>query len=199
MRWISVKWNNCTQTEAQEAYDYAKSKYRGAAEEYLGNKKKLDSYYDEYRGMTAQADSFRSEKLSFEKRIEDIGEVISLLGEDGPVENAIAEANRAAKYAEGEFARSIVCSGVNSPPLGSIFSCPTVTENSYSLTALNELKKEKARLEQALAEVNAKINAMELEAERLMSQMNSLAVTQNELSRTMKNCSFEMVHYKKYA
>ena len=193
-----MKWNNCTQTEAQEAYDYAKSKYRGAAEEYLGNKKKLDSYYDEYRGMTAQADSFRSEKLSFEKRIEDIGEVISLLGEDGPVENAIAEANRAAKYAEGEFARSIVCSGVNCPPLSRIFKTPYVSENSYSVTALTMLKKEKARLEQALREVNAQLNALELEAQQLQSQMNSLAQTQASLSKIMNACTYDMNHFKKF-
>ena len=59
-----MKWSNCTQAEAQEAYDYAKSRYKGAAEEYLYNKKKIDSCYSAYSGMASRTEETRSEKLS---------------------------------------------------------------------------------------------------------------------------------------
>ena len=193
-----MKWSNCTQAEAQEAYDYAKSRYKGAAEEYLYNKKKIDSCYSAYSGMASRTEETRSEKLSFERRIAEMEDIIRLISDGGMVDSAVEEANNAAKAAEDALAQSIVCSGVNSPPLSSIFRCPTVSENSYSLTALNELKKEKARLEQALAEVNAKLNALELEVQQLTSQINSLAAEQSRLSRQMNACSFEMNHYKKY-
>lgn len=193
-----MKWNNCTQEEAQEAYDYAKSRYQNAAEEYLYNKKKLDSYYSSCSGLSNQTESMRSEKLNFEKRIAQIGDILTLLADGGKVDDAVDRANKAAKVAEAAMAQTIVCSGVNSPSLSSIFRCPTVSENTHSMTARTELNKEKSRLEQALIDVNAKLNALELELQQMTSQMNSLAAMQNDLSRTMKACSYEMNHYKKY-
>ncbi|MBR1481567.1 MAG: hypothetical protein IJ598_01220 [Ruminococcus sp.] len=193
-----MKWNNCTPEEAQEAYDYAKSRYQNAAEEYLSNKKKLDAFYGARGGLSAQTASVRGDKLNFEKRIEEIGDILTLLSDGGKVDEAVGQANAAAKVAEAAMAQSIVCSGVNSPSLASIFRCPTVSENTHSVTARDELRKEKNRLEQALADINAKLNALELELQQMTGQMNALASMQNDLSRTMHACSYEMNHYKKY-
>ena len=191
-------WNNCTREEAREAYDAAKSRYSRSAEEYVGCSRKLDACYADYSRTNAKADSMRSDKINFEKRAEQIGDVIRLLDDNGPVNEKIEESNKAAQVAEDAFAKSIVCSGVNCPPLSRIFKTPYVSENSYSVTALTMLKKEKARREQALREVNAQLNALELEAQQLQSQMNSLAQTQASLSKIMNACTYDMNHYKKF-
>ena len=193
-----MSWNNCTQAEAREAYDAAKSRYGRSAEEYVRNSRKLDACYADYSRTNAKADSMRSDKINFEKRAEQIGDIIQQLDDNGKVNDKIEEANEAAKSVESALSWSIKCSGVNCPPLGTIFKTPYVSENSYSMTALSMLKKEKARLEQALRDISAQLNALELEAQQLQSQMNSLAQTQQDLSRIMNACTYDMNHYKKF-
>ena len=192
-----MSWNNCTPTEAQDAYDAAKSRYNRSAEEYVSNNRKLDACYADYKAAGAKAESMRSDKLNFEKRVDQIAEVIRLPDDGGSVNEKIGEANQVAETVETLLAQSIKCSGVNCPPLGRVLKTPFVSENSYSLEALNGLKKEKARLEQAIRDVNAKLNALELEVQQLQGQMNSLAQIQHDLSRAMNACAFDMNYFKK--
>lgn len=191
-----MKWNNCSKEEAQEAYDSAKSKYSNAALEYCQGKKQLDACYTEYKSYSSKMDSVKSEKLSFERRIEQLGELISFL--DNKMDDIIGDSNKTTQENENYIKGKINCSGYAFPEISKIFRCQSVAENSYSSQALQAMKKEKARLEQAVADVNSKLNAMEQEAEALTKKMSSIASAQASLSKTMKACSYEMNHYKKY-
>ena len=191
-------WNNCTQTEAQDCYDAAKSRFSNAAEEYTSAGKKLGACEDAYKRTSAQADSMRSDKLNFEKRVEQIGDVIRDLDVEGRVNTDIYESNRFAGVVEENFAESIICSGVNCPSITRALRTPFVSENQFSLTALSELKKEKRRLEQAIRDVNAKLSAMEQEMEELNKQMNALTQLQADLRKVINGSVYEMNHYKKY-
>lgn len=193
-----MKWNNCSQEEAQEAYDSLKSKYKASAEEYLQSKKQYSACYSEYKTYSQKMEPSRSEKLSFERRIEQIQDIIRMLEQDGSVDSMIGLTNSFMAVTDAVFKRSLLCSGIAAPKIAERFRCPRVEEVSGSQQALDELKKEKARLEQALTELNSKINAMEQEVAALTSKMNSLIQTQTSLSKTMKNCTYEMNHYKKY-
>ncbi|MBQ2469977.1 MAG: hypothetical protein II709_07485 [Ruminococcus sp.] len=191
-------WNNCTQTEAQDCYDAAKSRFNNAAEEYTSAGKKLGACEDAYKRTSAQADSMRSDKLNFEKRVEQIGDVIRDLDVEGRVNTDIYESNRFAGIVEANFAESIICSGVNCPSITQALKTPFVSENRFSLNALNELRKEKARLEQAIRDVNAKLNALEQEMEALNKQMNALVQVQADMKKVIGASIYDMAHFKKY-
>ena len=191
-------WNNCTQAEAQDCYDAAQSRFNNVAEEFISAGKKIHGYGDVYRQTAAQAESMRSDKLNFEKRVEQIGDVIRDLDVEGRVNTDIQEANRFAGVVEENFAESIICSGVNCPSITRALRTPFVSENQFSLTALSELKKEKRRLEQAIRDVNAKLSAMEQEMEELNKQMNALTQLQADLRKVINGSVYEMNHYKKY-
>ena len=191
-------WNNCTQAEAQDCYDAAKSRFSNAAEEYTSAGKKLGACEDAYKRTSAQADSMRSDKLNFEKRVEQIGDVIRDLDVEGRVNTDIYESNRFAGIVEANFAESIICSGVNCPSITQALKTPFVSENRFSLNALNELRKEKARLEQAIRDVNAKLNALEQEMEALNKQMNALVQVQADMKKVIGASIYDMAHFKKY-
>ena len=191
-------WNNCTQAEAQDCYDAAKSRFNNAAEEYTSAGKKLGACEDAYKRTSAQADSMRSDKLNFEKRVEQIGDVIRDLDVEGRVNTDIYESNRFAGIVEANFAESIICSGVNCPSITQALKTPFVSENRFSLNALNELRKEKARLEQAIRDVNAKLNALEQEMEALNKQMNALVQVQADMKKVIGASIYDMAHFKKY-
>ena len=191
-------WNNCTQTEAQDCYDAAKSRFSNAAEEYTSAGKKLGACEDAYKRTSAQADSMRSDKLNFEKRVEQIGDVIRDLDVEGRVNTDIYESNRFAGIVEANFAESIICSGVNCPSITRALRTPFVSENQFSLTALSELKKEKRRLEQAIKDVAAKLSAMDQEMEELNKQMNALVQVQADMKKVIGASIYDMAHFKKY-
>ena len=191
-------WNNCTQAEAQDCYDAAQSRFNNVAEEFISAGKKIHGYGDVYRQTAAQAESMRSDKLNFEKRVEQIGDVIRDLDVEGRVNTDIYESNRFAGIVEANFAESIICSGVNCPSITQALKTPFVSENRFSLNALNELRKEKARLEQAIRDVNAKLNALEQEMEALNKQMNALVQVQADMKKVIGASIYDMAHFKKY-
>ena len=193
-----MSWRNPTKKEAEEAYGNAKSKYRNAAESYTHNKKELESLQSERNKQILKGSSSTLKKISFEKRIKQIEEIIHMLSPGGAVDDAISAANNAARKDEEYLAKSLNCSGIRSPLISETFKCPTVEENAYSYGALQAIKKEKNRLEQAVRELQSKLNALEQETKALTDKMNSLASAQTDLSKIMKSCSFEMNHYKKY-
>lgn len=197
--WSKIKsWTNPSPEYAQESYSNAKTKYSNAASAYVQNNKQMESYQTEYKSCSAKVDSMRSDKISFERRIEAIGEVIRMLDDGGTVDQTINDANHMAQQTEEAFHKNFYCTGIAKPPIAQAFSHQTVSQNTSSASALSELKKEKSRLEQSLQELGSKLNAMEQNVEALTSKMNALASTQSDLAKTMKNTSFEMNHFKKY-
>lgn len=192
-----MKWNNCSPEEAQEAYDSAKSKLNNAADQYVQTRNAMNSLQSERSRAKAKSDTVNNQKINFEKRIEDIERIIQMLGENGPVAEAISDSNKWAQSVQDNFNKQVLCTGISSPEIARAFRTPTVEENADSQAAVAELKKVKARLEQAVADLNSQLNAMDEEMAKLNSQMNSLASTQSDLAKTMARYSFEMNHYKK--
>lgn len=191
-------WNNCTQQEAQDAYDYAKGNYQRAAEGYRQNKQKLDRYEYDYNCTKNDYSEANTERLNFEKRIEGIDEIIKLLAVEGPVNEMINSSNSCALKLENSWEQYIQCSDVGVPTIYQAFKLPSVTENPTSNLALTQLKNEKLRLEQAIAELDKKMQQMEAELDAMIKSMNAIQADQDALSRTMKQSSYEMNHFKKF-
>ena len=95
-----MSWRNPTKKEAEESYGNAKSKYRNAAESYIHNKKELESLQSERNKQILKGSSSTLKKISFEKRIKQIEEIIHMLSPGGAVDDAISAANNAARKDE---------------------------------------------------------------------------------------------------
>ncbi len=193
-----MKWNNCSKEEAQEAYDYAKNRYQHAAESYLSDKKQYEACYSEYKSYSSKLDSVRSDTINFEKRIEQMDDVLKMLNSGGAVEDAANAANSSLKTAEEDLSKSLKHYSIPSPSISKTFECVPADRQLDSLSAIRVIEKEKRRLEQALADLKSKLRSMEQETDALTKKMNSLASGQADLSKKMKQYTFEMNHFKKY-
>ncbi len=193
-----MSWANPTKKQAEDGYGNAKAKYQSAAENYVQTSRQIQGCYADYKNCSAKADSMRSEKLNFEKRVADIESIIRMLESGGVVDDTVKTANDAAKRSEEVFSKNFTCSDVPLPSISETFKFQTVEQNQHSSAALRELKNEKARLEQALQEVDSKLKAMDQNVEELTKKMSDLTAMQSKLSSTMKSCSFEMNHYKRF-
>ena len=191
-------WYNCSQSEAQEGYDTAKQRYTNAATDYSQLKNKYDSCVSEYNSEKQKYDSASVQKINFQKRVEQIEEVIKMLSEGGKVNDAVAEANNAAKKAEAAMSIAVQCSGINSPSISSSYKCRTVEEDPDSANALAEFKKEKSRLEQSIAQVESQLRSMEEMVDNLSKQMSTLDAMKGAAQKSMKMSAYEMSHFKKY-
>lgn len=192
------KWYNCSQSEAQDGYDTAKQRYNNAAYELSQTKSRYESCLKEYSSQRQKLDSASRDKINFQKRIEQIENVIKMLSEGGDINDAVENANSAAKKAEEYLSGSIKCSGINSPSISKTFGCRKVEEDPDSANALAEFKKEKSRLEQSVAEVESQLRAMEEMVDNLRKQVTGLETMQHSAQRTMKMSAYEMSHFKKY-
>ncbi|SFC28936.1 hypothetical protein [Ruminococcus albus] len=198
-----MSWINPSQEEASDSYYNARSRYVDAANQYNSNSRALDSCRSEMSGVQNQFSSCRSDKINFEKRIEELGTIIGCLEGSGGwfaanVPDSVSSANSSAQKAGEGFSQCIKCDSIAAPDLGEVFKCKTVEEDADSSSALQSYKSEKSRLEQAVAELNARLQQLEERANELVRNMNSMTAQQHALKKAMNSCSYDMAHYKKY-
>ena len=193
-----MSWNNPTPEEAEEAYAQAKSRYETAAESYLQNKKKIETYKQEYDDIYSKAMAWGLKKNKLEKKMEKLLEIKAMLEPGGAVDKAVAEVNSELRWAEDNLKKNLVCTNIQSPTVSQAFRCPTVEQHPDSLEARQLLRQVRYRYDQEIEEVESKMKTIESEADELKRKLNSYTDTQSQLSKIMKDCSYEMNHYKKY-
>ena len=198
-----MSWNNPTQEEAGECYSNARTRYVNAANQYNSNNRTMDSYRSQVSSVNNQYCSCRSNKINFQKRIKEIGSIINILEGSGGffsanVPSAIGTAGNAVQKADESFRQCIRCDGISAPDMSEVFKCKTVQEDNDSSESLQGYKSEKARLEQAVEELDRNMKQLEAKADELVRNINDLAVRQQSLKKTMMGSAFEMAHYKKY-
>ncbi|MBR6102521.1 MAG: hypothetical protein IKP95_08845 [Ruminococcus sp.] len=193
-----MSWSNPTQQEAQDCYDEARSRYNNAAEGYCQCKSAYENTFSEYSSAKNQCNSMQGDKLDFQKRLADLESVLSLLRENGKVNETVGDYNKSADSAGSALKGCVVCDGVNCPDLATVFKSKDVDDDQDSALAHQILKSEKARLENAIKEVDAQISAMEQNLTDLTKRMNSLFSQQCSYKNVMNASAFDMNHYKNY-
>lgn len=198
-----MSWFNPSQEEANESYYNARSSYINASNQYNRNAKQINSCWSNMSNVRNQYASCRSDKINFQKRIEAIGNIISLLEGNGGwfqanVPEAVNGANTSAQKAGKGFSQCVRCDDVAAPDLSSVFKCKSVSEDGNSAGALQSYKDEKTRLEQAVANIEKQMNNLNNQANELARRMNSINAQQQALRKSMSSSAFEMSHYKKY-
>lgn len=195
-----MRWYNPSQEEARQGYYDARKRYANAANQYKQNESLTNQCFSEYSSVRSEIGQTNSEKMNFEKRIEQIGSIIDILeGRREPnVPQKLQEERISASRSEEAMKLCIKCSETSSPSLGSAFRLADVNEDINSSQALQLFQKEKARLEQAVEDLKNKINNMENRSQELISRMNALNAEKISSRKNMMSSVFEMAHFKKY-
>jgi chromosome segregation ATPase len=189
--------------EASSAYYAAKSQYNSAAGEYRKYENESSSCRGELRDARNQYSQCSNDKINFEKRVEDIERIINCLEGNGGwlsvnVPQTIATANKSAQDADNGFRQCIKCSGINPPDLAEVFKAPAVTEDQNSNTALEEYKKEKARLEQAIEELKKQMAQLSQQADELSKRIQQLGILSQSCKQRINQSISSMYYYRKY-
>ena len=189
--------------DASSAYYSAKSQYNSAASEYRKYENDSASCRSELREASNQYSQCSRDKINFEQRVEDIERIIGCLEGNGGwlsvnVPQIIGVANKAAQEADTGFKQCIKCSDVNPPDLSEVFKAPAVTEDQNSNSALEEYKKEKARLEQAIEDLKRQMANLAQQADELSKKIQQLAVLSQSCKQRINQSISSMYYYRKY-
>lgn len=201
---MAWSWSNPSQDEAEEAYQYYKSKYYSAAARKRESEKQEQSYIEEKKSTIAERDSTRNQKLNFEKRVEGIEKIIKLMeGNSGwfsaNVPEAITKAQQSLSRTDSSFRSSMKLSGAGgAASLEKAFKVKTVEEDRHSASALAQFKAEKARLEEEISNLNRQIDNLSGLISSLTGKINACNAEQASLRSAMNSYAYDMNHYKKF-
>lgn len=204
----SMSWYNPSQDEAADEYYSSKSRYANAANQRYEALKAATSCGLQKAQALGAIESFKSDKINFEKRIEDIRTVIgaieggggniliSMMGGDLP--GIISDFNMSAQQADTSYQESMKCPDIKSASFSDVFKNKSVSEDFLLSAALQMFKNEINRLEEALHNLETQINNLTDMADELTAKINMYNIEQVDCRRVMVNCAFEMNHFKLY-
>lgn len=204
-----MSWYNPSQDEAAEEYYSSKRRYTNAANQRNAAKKAAENCCAEKSQAISEIKACKSEKLNFEKRIEDIrciigaldgsqsgGILIGAIGTDVP--GIISRFNECAGKADASYKESMKCSDMTAASIQEVFKSKSVEEDVHTSDALAKFKAELARLQQAVADLQAQINSLSSTVDELTSKINSYNAEQMNWRKVMVSSAYEMNHYKGY-
>ena len=198
-----MSWSHPTASEAEEYYSYYKKRYNEAAIQKKASENKEENYRSQKNSNKAQIKNMKSQKINFEKRIEDIEKIIKML-EGGSfvfndVPEKISKANSKLDNVGESYLKSVkVTGGGSKASFESAFSVKSVQADSYSAAALQQLKKEKTRVEQEINNMSKKINSLTASIDELNKKINSCNNYQRTLRSNMFSYAYEMNHFKRF-
>lgn len=197
---VFMSWFNPSPDEAADEYYASKSRYENAASERYQSERQEENYRSERSSVRSAIGSCRSDKINFEKRLEDLIRIIGCLEGSGfiDVPGSIGHSNKSSEDAGESLRQSIQCSDITTPDFAGVFRCKSVEEETHSSSALDEFKKERERLKQAIEDLKAQINQLQAEFDNLSSQIAACNAQQAALKRVMVNSAFDMNHFKSY-
>ena len=199
---MSWPWNNPTEKQAKEAYEYYKKKYNTAATQKWNSEREEQSYTSQRNAASNKLSPLTARKISLEKRLRGVEEIIKILeGTNGwlsaDVPDAIERAKRSAGRADESFRNSIKQSDTATADLEGAFRIKTVREDARTDAALAALKAEKVKLEQIIEECNAEIRKLSNQIAELKRKIDACNTKQASLRRDMSSYLYDMEHYRK--
>ncbi|MBQ8298177.1 MAG: hypothetical protein IJX77_10395 [Ruminococcus sp.] len=198
-----MSWINPTPDEAADGYYASKRKYSEAASQRYASQRAEEGYRAERSRTLGAIASCASDKINFERRIEDLEKIIGMMQGTGgffseDVPGAISTANSSLAQADNSYRSCIKCDSLAAPDMTDIFRNKAVEEEQNSASALQGFISEKARLEQAVIELQAQINALSAAVDTLSQQIRSCNAEQASLSKIMAGSAYDISHYRRY-
>ena len=204
-----MSWFNPSQEEAADHYYSSKRQYSEAASRRdYARRQEAECSAEKSRNINA-INSMRSDKLNFEKRIQDIKKVVAVLDGGsgggalatligGTIPDVISDYNSSAQTAAGSYREAIRCSDCAAADLYIVFRGKSVDEDIELTSAVMMFENEIQRLEQALEDLQNNINNAMNNIDQLTSRINSLRIEQSSCRSRMISSAYEMNHYRGY-
>lgn len=203
----SMSWYDPSQDEAADEYYSSKSRYTNAANQRYAAKRASENCCAEKAQALNAIDFCRSDKLNFERRIEDIrqivyalegggGTLVSAIGADIPT--LISRSNKSVEQTDSSYRESISCGDITPVSWCSVFRNKNVGDDPLLSSALEIFKNEITKLENALRDLEAQMNDLNRIVEELTSKINMYTVEQEHCRSIMMSSAYEMNHFKLY-
>lgn len=198
-----MSWFNPTPEEAAEEYYSAKTHYAQAAKERFAAKNAALHYHDEQNYVNHLMQESFHDKINFEKRIEDIQNLIRFLSDENKmhllsVPHVINYYQSSADHAGTSYRESIQSPDLSAADLSTALRCESVEENMHSAQALALFQKELARLEQAIQDINARISQLTQMTQELSRKIMLCELEQDKWRKMMLSSAYDMQHFSKY-
>lgn len=202
-----MSWYNPSQDEAADEYYSSKSRYNNAANQRCAAMRAAENCCAERASAESAINSFASDKINFEKRMEDIQAIIGAIeGSSGggcvigsnTIPDVISLFNEVAKKTDESYKGGIKSPDILAASIFEIFKGKSVDEDPHLSDALQKFKDELARLEQAIRDLQAQMNSLSDLVSNLSSQINMFNVESADWRKVMISSAFEMNHFKGY-
>jgi uncharacterized protein YlxW (UPF0749 family) len=197
---VFMSWFNPSPDEAADEYYASRNRYNDAANQKYQSERQEEGYRSERCGVVNALNSCHSDKINFEKRLEDLTKIIGCMEGSGfiDVPGSIGVSNNSSEQADDSLRKSIQCDDIATPDFAGVFRCKSVEEETHSNNALNDFKKERERLKQAIEDLKNQINQLNAAFDNLSSQIAACNAQQAELRKVMVSSAFDMSHFKSY-
>lgn len=200
---VNMSWNNPSPEEAEEAYYSCRNKYIAAANQRYSAERSQNALTRHRNETLSTIEDCRSEKMNFNLRIEQIGEIIKCLEGSGGmlcsnVPESIEGANTALDRTDESYRSSVRCEGIAVTQLNDVFKTKTVCEDANSNDALEQYKAEKLRLEQVVEELERKMDMLTEQTENLSRKINECISLKYSGRIQMNSFAYSMNHFKKF-
>lgn len=196
-----MTWSNPSAEEAEDNYKYYKSRYNNAASQKSQLDQQAKNYARQKQDYANKMSEASSQKLNFEKRLEQIKDIVRMLEGNSPVNDipsAIARGLKSVMQLNQIYPKAVAVAGVAAASIMDSFDVKTVTADPYSSSALTGYKNEAQRLEKAIIDLQNQINSMSSAIAALNSKISSCNAQSASLQKSMYSSAYEMNHYKKY-
>ena len=196
-------WYNCTPAEAEDEYYNLRWSYRQDSNRCANIQRQRDNIAWQQSENRAQMHSLRDDALNFERRIEDLERIIGMLtgqggglfGRMGCPDRRVETFNTKASRTGEEYTGAIVCTGVASADIASLYRCPTVAENAHSSSALQQIRNECERLREAVRKINEQIDALDEATRQRAAKAEALEGEYDSIRSRMNSTIYEMNHF----
>ena len=201
---IEVKRMSSKKTSSEEAIRYYKKKYDAAANEKKSSERCEQSYRTQKKQASTQIDSLTSEKVNLDKRLSGIKRIIKALDGTGGwlstnVPEAIAKTGSKLSQADAGFRSGIkLTGGTGAVSLMDALAVKTVEGDDRSRMALEKYRREKERLEQRIADLNAKISSLSDQISSLNKKIRECDAMQATLRSRMRSYASEINYYRRH-
>lgn len=203
----SMSWYNPSQDEAADEYYSSKNRYTNAANQRYAAARAAESCCAEKTQALSAINSCQIDKLNFERRIEDIrqivyaleggaGSLVSAIGADIPT--LISRFNKSVEQTDSSYRGSIFCRDIKPISWCGVFQNKNVGDDSLLSGALEMFKNEITRLENALRDLEVQMNNLHRMVDELTSKINMYTVEQDHCRSIMISSAYEMNHFKLY-
>ncbi len=198
-------YKNLTENEAAEGLSASRKRYREASEQYDAARREADQYAAEKNAAQREMAGYSSQKLNFEKKLEQVNDLIGVLSGSGgrlsgiigsDVPSLISDLNGQTSTANESFRTSMRSPDISAADLSKSLGCPGADNDPKISGALEKFRQEKTRLENGIDQLNRNIQRLDDMVDQLSSKLNAANDAAFSSRQEMISSSYDITQYR---